>query len=443
MRFIFLILFIVSCSSSKHIQDKFIAGDISSRPDDHFKFSVLQGTTDSTSTILRIVNPKFAKPSFKILTNEDKEIKSFIQKKITRKKHPFEITHLDIKDLKPNQTYKLAITGYDSKYTETRFFKTVDLTQNSYKILIASCASDMYNEIGNMIWPQAFSHNPDLTFLIGDNIYADVYSGMYIGKKIPTTLDHLWQRHIDHAMMLKIYRMKNLKPTFTMWDDHDYGMNDGNNQYKDKKQSLEMYHQFFPTKNNEILTRSYGTGFKLNLKKHQFYFLDDRYFRDPDGVEKGFHYGMKQRNWLKKELKHSQAKLDWLVSGDQFFGGYHKFESFEGNHHFQFQKFKKELKKFDKTYALISGDRHLVEVMQIPELEIGNLTYEYTVSGVHSAMFPGNLGDPKSNPYRVDGFDGESNYAILTISNKEEDYNRVEFKAYSLKGEKINRIDSF
>ena len=104
---------------------------------------------------------------------------------------------------------------------------------------------------------------------------------------------------------------------------------------------------------------------------------------------------------------------------------------------------KQELKSLNKKYALISGDRHLVEVMEIPELELGTLTYEYTISGVHSAMFPGNLGDPKSNPYRVDGFDGESNYAVLTISNKMNDFNQVHFQAYSLKGEKINRIDSF
>ncbi len=440
---IFIFLLLVSCSNTKHIQDKFISGEISSRPDDSFKFSVLQGTTDENSTIIRVVYPIFSKPKFKIFDEDSHEVKVKKLSHINRKNHPFEITHIELNSLTPDKKYSLNIISKDLNYTEVRNFKTLNSKQNEYKILITSCASDMYNEIGNLIWPEAFDHKPDMTFMIGDNIYADSYSGVYIGKKIPTTLDHLWQRHIDHAMKLKIYRMKNLVPTFTMWDDHDYGMNDGNKMYRDKAESLKMYHQFFPTKNNTILKKSFATGFQFNLGKHKFFFLDDRYFRDPDTIEKGYHFGVKQRKWLFEELTKSKASLNWLVSGDQFFGGYHRFESFEGNHNFQFQKFKQELKSLNKKYALISGDRHLVEVMEIPELELGTLTYEYTISGVHSAMFPGNLGDPKSNPYRVDGFDGESNYAVLTISNKMNDFNQVHFQAYSLKGEKINRIDSF
>ena len=45
-------------------------------------------------------------------------------------------------------------------------------------------------------------------------------------------------------------------------------------------------------------------------------------------------------NWFKNELKDSPDKL-YLVSGDQFQGAYHRFESFEGNHPEKFIKFKK------------------------------------------------------------------------------------------------------
>ena len=307
-----------------------------------------------------------------------------------------------------------------------------DITFNKElnRVAFGSCSKqDLPNK---QLWTEINTVNPDLWIWLGDNIYADTEDM----ARMREMYDHQ-KSHPDYQ------RLQKSADVIGIWDDHDYGMNDGNKMYRDKAESLKMYHQFFPTKNNTILKKSFATGFQFNLGKHKFFFLDDRYFRDPDTIEKGYHFGVKQRKWLFEELTKSKASLNWLVSGDQFFGGYHRFESFEGNHNFQFQKFKQELKSLNKKYALISGDRHLVEVMEIPELELGTLTYEYTISGVHSAMFPGNLGDPKSNPYRVDGFDGESNYAVLTISNKMNDFNQVHFQAYSLKGEKINRIDSF
>ena len=41
---------------------------------------------------------------------------------------------------------------------------------------------------------QAFKHKPDVTFLIGDNIYADTYSGIYLGNTYPVKPRHLWNR---------------------------------------------------------------------------------------------------------------------------------------------------------------------------------------------------------------------------------------------------------
>jgi hypothetical protein len=78
--------------------------------------------------------------------------------------------------------------------------------------------------------------------------------------------------------------------------------------------------------------------------------------------------------------------------------------------------------------------------MKIDANEIGNTSYEYTISGIHTKMYPGSLNrDP--NKRRVDGFDGEPNFFIFgieSIGGK----TKLNFKASSLYRQMINRTDS-
>ena len=44
--------------------------------------------------------------------------------------------------------------------------------------------------------------------------------------------------------------------------------------------------------------------------------------------KKGTHWGYQQEKWLTRELSRNN-KPAWLIQGDQFFGAYHRFESYE------------------------------------------------------------------------------------------------------------------
>ncbi|MBT4792922.1 MAG: hypothetical protein HON90_15205, partial [Halobacteriovoraceae bacterium] len=129
-----------------------------------------------------------------------------------------------------------------------------------------------------------------------------------------------------------------------------------------------------------------------------------------------------------------------LIMGDQFFGAYHPFESFEGRHPVQFKSFLNELKMTDKKYVFLSGDRHLVEVMKIDAKEFGKQSYEYTVSGMHTKMYAGSLSQSE-NSRRVGGFDTDPNYAIFEL-DKKEGKNTVRFKAYTIDEIVIDRSDT-
>lgn len=67
-------------------------------------------------------------------------------------------------------------------------------------------------------------------------------------------------------------------------------------------------------------------GELLTLGDFNLYFLDGRSFRTlhPEGS----HIGIDQEAWLLKNLI-DETNPSILIKGDQFFGGYHSFESFE------------------------------------------------------------------------------------------------------------------
>jgi alkaline phosphatase D len=438
MKIVLLISCLILSSCSSNILQSLVSNEITSRAESNYQFSILQGTTDSKSTVIRFVYPNFLQPIYEVYDSKNNKVSISSVRDFERKAFEFKVSHVYIENLSPNESYRLEVKTQDKQWKDTRHFKTLKENNENLRVLVASCMSDSFNEIGNQIWPKAFSHNPDVVFLTGDNLYADVYSGIYIGSKIPTSVEHLWRRHIDHAMLMKVYRMKKLVPTFTTWDDHDFGLNNGDKSYKNKVESAKIFKTFFPTFSNEFVSLGKGVGSSFKFRGNNFLFLDARSFRDGESKKNGFHFGTEQRDWIKSQLS-SGDRLNWLISGDQFFGAYHPYESFEGLHPTEFKKFVSELKGLDKRYAFMSGDRHLVEVMKISEKELGKTAMEYTVSGMHTKMYPGSL-DRDPNTRRVDGFDGEPNYAIFDIKNDGKK-SKVQFRAFSLEEEKINRTD--
>ena len=147
-------------------------------------------------------------------------------------------------------------------------------------------------------------------------------------------------------------------------------------------------------------------------------FLDNRSFRDAGRTKSGDHFGPDQVQWISKQVQRNQ--LNWLISGDQFFGGYHQFESFQGNHPQKFLEFKKTLKARRAKYLLVSGDRHLSEVMVLPKTELGQRAFEVTSSPIHSSVFPGAL-KKAPNPLRRHGIDGQWSYIVFDFKKGRKD----------------------
>ena len=99
-----------------------------------------------------------------------------------------------------------------------------------YKIGLGSCNNQNYP---TPAWDALEEENLDAFFFLGDNVYGDIPSG---------ELDYLKQSYELFASVMP----KWLKETelLVIWDDHDFGLNDGGSSYKYKSQSQKLFNDF-------------------------------------------------------------------------------------------------------------------------------------------------------------------------------------------------------
>lgn len=264
-------------------------------------------------------------------------------------------------------------------------------------------------------WDYIGQNSPNLWIWLGDNIYADTE---------------------DMVKMSKMYKKQKFNPNYMafkksypvigIWDDHDFGVNDGDKSYAQKKESKRLMLNFLgvhpedPARKREGAYQSYLMGPDEQLIK--VILLDARYFRDPlepnpDRMprylpnEEGDLLGEDQWKWLEEELTNSEAKIHLIGSGIQFIPEEHGFEKW-ANFPKARQRFFDLLAKTKPAHTiLLSGDRHLAEISKMEVAGLDYPVYEITSSGLtHSYK---DADEP--NKYRVSDLIGLRNFGLLKV----------------------------
>lgn len=106
-------------------------------------------------------------------------------------------------------------------------------------------------------------------------------------------------------------------PSYSMWDDHDYGPNNSDGTAKGKEKSLQGWKQFWA---NPVAgtPETPGAFYKFSWGEVEFFMVDGRYHRSPDKVpddEQKRMLGDAQFAWLLDGLKSSTAKFKVIASG--------------------------------------------------------------------------------------------------------------------------------
>ncbi|MGF1580567.1 MAG: alkaline phosphatase D family protein [Gemmataceae bacterium] len=283
------------------------------------------------------------------------------------------------------------------------------------RIAFGSCASEQQPQ---PIWKAVVESNPDLFLFIGDNIYGD-------------TQDMNVMREKYGKLAAKLGYQKLLKqcPVMATWDDHDYGVNDGGKEYPKRKESQQVFLDFFGfPKDSPLRDREgiyHAKTFGPLEKRVQIIMLDTRYFRSPlkesEAKGKGPYVpdesadktllGEAQWSWLEKELQ-KPAKLRIIASSIQVVAQDHGYEKW-----YNLPRERKRLfKLINKTKAngviIFSGDRHLAELSQM-NAGVGYPIYDLTSSGLNRG-FRGWRKQEK-NQHRVATMNFGNNFGLLTV----------------------------
>ena len=366
------------------------------------KLSILQGVTNSKEVEFSILSGKERDLRFE-LRDESGDILVPEETKIVTRSFSNYVVHKIIFTRDQDKTYNLfAFEG--AVILDQRLVGRGQQDESKLKVAVVSCMSD-FDPNHFKIWDVLSAKNPEYLLMIGDNVYADQASASSYQATDP---EIIWNRYVDSRLRLPFYFQQKLIPVHALWDDHDYGQNNGNQTYKHKEASFEIFNSFFAQDlSNDDWTKGLGVGGLLNLGDFNLYFLDGRSFRSPDKA--GSHLGLDQSAWFYSKLREEKTP-SLVVKGDQFFGGHHRYESFEGSHPENFQQFVTELKQIPTPFVFVSGDRHLSEIMQFPRSLFGRPSFEITSSPLHSVTF-GHQEEP--NPWRVVGEKDRVNFTII------------------------------
>lgn len=365
------------------------------------KLSILQGITNTKEVEFSIVAEKSRALTFELRDEDGTVITPAETKKIEKSFSDYAV-YKAVFERDPQKTYNLFVYQ-GNRIVDQRLVGRGQKENSRLRLAVISCMNDFYTDKFK-IWDALASRNPEYLIMIGDNVYADVSSLTTTQAVDPEVL---WNRYVDVRMRLPYYFQDKLIPTHALWDDHDYGAKGAGEFYQHKEASREVFEAFFAQDlSSDDWTKSYGVGGLLSLGDFNLYFLDARFYRSPE--KEGSHLGVEQTEWFYSKLR-EEGNPSLIIKGDQFFGGYHQFDSFEGNHPKNFLDFISELKKISTPYVFISGDRHMSEIMQFPRSLFGKPSFEITSSPMHARTYE----QKDVNPWRVVAQTEKSNFTII------------------------------
>ena len=294
----------------------------------------------------------------------------------------------------------------------------------SIKIGLGSCLDQDYPQ---PIWQSIKKEDLNYFIFLGDNVYGDTRYGSL--RKMKSAYDKQKKVLPDFLNDISI---------FSIWDDHDFGINDGGADYRFKRRAQELYLDFWEITKDDDRSNREGIYFSKNEiffdKKFKFIFLDTRFFRSKLKGKKSNYIeniepdatilGNAQWAWLENELK-SDFDFLFVFSSIQIIAKDHRFEKWS-NFPNERAKLFELLEQFNDKTILFSGDRHRAGIYR------KNGIIEVTSSSMNK---PGSSLS-ETDSYLIGKTYPQENYGVLEILE-----NTIHIKIKDIKGNTLNSIE--
>lgn len=262
------------------------------------------------------------------------------------------------------------------------------------------------------------SENYDLFLMLGDNVYGDTDSNDLI------ELRDAYEKQRENFDRLNLNF-----PFEAIWDDHDYGKNDGGKEYIYKAEAEQIFLDFWNIPQDDIRRDRPGLYFEKTQEidgiSIQMIFLDTRFFRDAllptdekgaPGKERYIPHtdtsltmlGEDQWTWLQEQLdKEVDHKI--IVTSIQFLAMGHGWEAWKTLPH-ERQRLIDLVDQSSSEVLFISGDRHRGGLYQF-STQSGKVISEMTSSSLNLAF----ANDEEDGPLRSGPTFVQENYGEILL----------------------------
>ena len=281
----------------------------------------------------------------------------------------------------------------------------------------------------------------DLFMFIGDNVYGDQKDG---------ELDKLIRTYKQQYNNLENF-LKNVSTEF-IWDDHDFGLNDGGSDYRYKDRAKELFLETWKIPSQDPRRLRDGLYFdkmieKNGLKVHLI-FLDNRSFKsewkltdefNKEGKEryvKDFDpdktlLGKKQWQWLKDKLN-EDSDIKIILSSLQILSLGHGWESWDKLPLERERLFNLIDESNVSNLFILSGDRHRGGFYRF-KTDDNNDIYEFTSSSLN---LPIPFNTEEKGPLRIGSTYRKANFGVFRIFE-----DKVVMELTSDKGKVVNSLN--
>ncbi|RYY99389.1 MAG: alkaline phosphatase family protein [Chitinophagaceae bacterium] len=331
--------------------------------------------------------------------------------------------------LEPGTRYNYGFV-IDGKPVPGGSFRTKELWQHrrpapDFSFLTGSCSyvnEPPYDRPGppyggdSSIFLAMAKEKADFMLWLGDNWYyreVDFYSRT-----------GLWYRARRDRSRPVLQPLLKAMPHLAIWDDHDYGPNDGDKSYILKDESRKVFQSYWP--NPSFGENGQGIYTMTSWGDVDIFMMDDRWFRsanamqatDSSGAPNAAKrmWGPQQMEWLKNALVSSRATFKLLATGNQTLNPKSRFECLQ-DYPVEFRELMQFLADEKIPGVLfLTGDRHHSEVIRWNRPGTYPL-YDITSSPLTSGVSKVTGTAEADNPARVPGTLVElPNYTRVTVS---------------------------
>ena len=262
------------------------------------------------------------------------------------------------------------------------------------RIAFGACNNPRIDPVG--MYPAILGEQPDVFIFLGDNIYGDTQD-----------MKVLQAKYAKFGAGAGYQKLQATSQVLATWDDHDFGTNDGGNNYPMRKESEQIFLDFFKEPQDSIRRQRPGIysahTFGTAGETCQIILLDTRYFRDelpmarykkgekPKDIVGWYQptqdtsltlLGEAQWQWLEQQLQ-VPADFRIIASSIQMLSVEKGMENWGNVPHEQQRLFRLLKESNAKQTMVISGDVHFAELSKV---DIGGYPlYDLTSSGMTHA----------------------------------------------------------